>query len=161
MVRFLFRALLIAVVAVAGFVAYGLFVSTGPTQQKLVQLKPGSSARHIAVELQKAGIVRSQYAFLLWHYTHGRKQLKAGEYAFDHQANTREIYDRIARGDIYFHTVVVPEGFNMFDIADALDEEGLGKREDFLKVARAETALVRDLDPQAPSLEGYLFPDTY
>ncbi len=49
----------------------------------------------------------------------------------------------------------------MFDIADALEEEGLGKREDFLKVARTETALVRDIDSQAPSLEGYLFPDTY
>ncbi len=117
--------------------------------------------RTISLELANAGIVRSQYAFLLWHYTHGRKPLKAGEYAFDHRANTREVYDRIARGDVYFHTVVVPEGFNMFDIADAIQEEGLGKRDDFLKVARTETALVRDLDPQAPSLEGYLFPDTY
>src|SRR6266567_4495050 len=147
MLRFLFRAMLIAVVAVAAFVAYGLLVPAGPTQQMLVQLKSGSSARHIAVALQNAGIVRSQYAFLLWHYTHGRKPLKAGEYAFDHRANTREVYDRIVRGDVYFHTVVVPEGFNMFDIADALEEEGLGKRADFLKVARTETALVRDIDP--------------
>jgi UPF0755 protein len=152
---------LIAVVAVAALAAYGIFAPAGPTQEKLVQLKPGSSAHRIAAALANSGIIRSQYAFLLWHYTHGRKPLKAGEYAFDHRANTREVYDRIARGDVYFHTVVVPEGFNMFDIADALEEEGLGKREDFLKVARTETALVRDIDSQAPSLEGYLFPDTY
>ncbi len=161
MVRFIFRALLIAVVAVAALAAYGIFAPAGPTQEKLVQLKPGSSAHRIAAALANSGIIRSQYAFLLWHYTHGRKPLKAGEYAFDHRANTRDVYDRIARGDVYFHTVVVPEGFNMFDIADALEEEGLGKREDFLKVARTETALVRDIDSQAPSLEGYLFPDTY
>src|SRR5260370_37275984 len=49
----------------------------------------------------------------------------------------------------------------MFDIASAVDEAGLGKRDDFLKVVRTETALVRDLDPSARSLEGYLFPDTY
>src|SRR5215813_2674537 len=49
----------------------------------------------------------------------------------------------------------------MFDIANAVEEAGLGKRDDFLKVARSETALVRDLDPRAPTLEGYLFPDTY
>ena len=107
------------------------------------------------------GIIRSEYAFLAWHYLHGRKPLKAGEYAFDHRATAREVYDRIARGDIYFHTLVVPEGYNMFDIATAMEEAGLGKRDDFLKVARTDTALVRDLDPQAPSLEGYLFPDTY
>ena len=43
----------------------------------------------------------------------------------------------------------------------AIEEAQLGKREDFLKVARSDTALIKDLDPQAPSLEGYLFPDTY
>jgi len=126
-----------------------------------VQLKPGSSAHHIAAELTNAGIIRSEYSFLLWHYLHGRKPLKAGEYAFDHRATTREVYDRIARGDIFFHTLVVPEGFNMFDIANAIEEADLGKRDDFLKVVRTDTALVHDLDPQAPSLEGYLFPDTY
>ena len=111
--------------------------------------------------LANAGIIRSQYAFLAWHYLHGRKPLKAGEYAFDHRATAREVYDRIAHGDIYFQTLVVPEGYNMFDIAAAIEEAQLGKREDFLKVARSDTALIKDLDPQAPSLEGYLFPDTY
>jgi UPF0755 protein len=161
MVKFLFRMIGIALVAGASWLAYGLLLPAGPSQQKLVQLKPGSSAHRIAADLAHAGIIRSQYAFLLWHYLHGRKPLKAGEYAFDHRATTREIYDRISRGDIFFHTLVVPEGYNIFDIASAMEEADLGKRDDFLKVARADTALVRDLDPQAPSLEGYLFPDTY
>jgi peptidoglycan lytic transglycosylase G len=161
MLKFLFRLIAIALALGAAWLAYGLLVPAGPSQEKLVQLKPGSSARHIAADLAAAGIIRSEYAFLLWHYLHGRKPLKAGEYAFDHRAGMREVYDRIARGDIYFQTLVVPEGYNIFDIAAAVEEAGLGKREDFLKVARTETALVRDLDPQAPSLEGYLFPDTY
>jgi len=161
MAKFLFRVIVILALAAGAVLAYGLLLPAGPTQQKLVQLKPGSSARHIATELANAGIIRSQFAFLAWHYLHGRKPLKAGEYAFDHQANAREVYDRIARGDIYFHTLVVPEGFNIFDIASAVEAAELGKREDFLKVANTDMALVRDLDPQAPSLEGYLFPDTY
>lgn len=161
MVKFLFRTIVIAMLLGAVWLAYGLFAPAGPAQEKLVQLKPGSSAHRIASDLANAGIIRSQYAFLLWHYVHGRKPLKAGEYAFDHPAATREVYERIARGDIYFQTLTVPEGYNMFDIATAVEEAGLGKRDDFLKVARTETALVRDLDPQAPSLEGYLFPDTY
>ncbi len=161
MAKFLFRAIVIVVLAASAFLVYGLLLPAGPTQEKLVQLKPGSSAHHIAADLHSAGIIRSQYAFLLWHYLHGRKPLKAGEYAFSHRANMREVYDRIAHGDIFFHTLVVPEGYNIFDIANAVEEAGLGKHEDFLKVARADTALIRDLDPQAPSLEGYLFPDTY
>lgn len=161
MVKFLFRLIVIALVLGAAWLAYGLLLPAGPSQQTFVQLKPGSSARRIAADLANAGIIRSQYAFLLWHYLHGRKPLKAGEYAFDHRANTREVYGRIARGDIFFETLVVPEGYNIFDIATAIEQAGLGKRDDFLKIARTDTALVRDLDPQASSLEGYLFPDTY
>lgn len=161
MLKFIFRLIVILLVIGVLWLGYGLLLPAGPSQQKLVQLKAGSSAHHIAAELAGAGVIRSEYAFLLWHYLHGRKPLKAGEYAFDHRASMREVYDRIARGDIYFQTLVVPEGYNIFDIANAVEEAGLGKREDFLKVARTDTALVRDLDPKAPSLEGYLFPDTY
>ncbi|HLY99339.1 MAG TPA: endolytic transglycosylase MltG [Candidatus Angelobacter sp.] len=158
--RFFFRVFVLLVLAIAGLLAYGLFLPVGPETQELVQLKPGSPARRIAADLASAGVIRSQTAFLLWHYAHGRS-LKAGEYSFDHPAGLREVYDRIARGDIYFHTVVIPEGFSMFDIAAAMEQSGLGRRDDFLKIARTETALVRDLDPAAPTLEGYLFPDTY
>jgi UPF0755 protein len=161
MLKFLFRTILTLLLVAGVLLVYGLLLPAGPTQQKLVQLKPGSSARRIAADLANAGIIRSQYAFLAWHYVHGRKPLKAGEYAFDHRATAREVYDRIVHGDIYFHTLVVPEGYNIFDIAEAVEEAQLGKRDDFLKIVHTDTALVKDLDPQAPSLEGYLFPDTY
>ncbi len=161
MFRFLAKLVLIVAVVIAALLAYAFFLPAGPSQEKLVQLRPHSSAHRIAADLRQAGIIRSEYAFLLWHYSHGRKALKAGEYSFDHPAKLREVYDRIAHGDIYVHLLVVPEGYNMFDIAGAIEEAGLGKRDDFLKVARQDVALVRDLDPQATSLEGYLFPDTY
>lgn len=161
MVRFFFKLLFVLIILAACFLVYGLLLPAGPQSQQLVQLKPGSSARRIAADLKQAGVIRSQYAFLLWHYFSGDKPLKAGEYAFDHPAGVREVYDRIVRGDIFFHTVVVPEGFNMFDIAGAVQAAGLGSRDDFLQVARTQTLLVRDLDSHAPSLEGYLFPDTY
>lgn len=161
MFRFLLRAFLLALVALAAVLAYGFMLTAGPESQQLVQLKSGSTARRIAADLQHAGIIRSQFAFLAWHYLRGHKSLKAGEYAFDHPARVVEIYDRVARGDVHFYTVVVPEGLNIFDIAGVFETSGLGKRDEFLQVAMKETALVRDFDPQAPSLEGYLFPDTY
>lgn len=161
MTKFFLRVFVIAVIIVAALLAYGLLLPAGPSEQKLVQLRPGSSARHIAAELKKAGIIHSQYAFLLWHYTHGHQRLKAGEYSFDHPARLREVYDRVVHGDIYVHLLVVPEGYNIYDIAQAIEDSGLGRGDDFLKVARTDLSLIRDLDPQAPSLEGYLFPDTY
>lgn len=161
MFRLVLKVVIVLIIATAGFLAYGLLLPAGPHSAQLVQLKPGSSARRIAADLKQAGIIRSQYAFLLWHYLSGDKSLKAGEYSFDHSARAAEVYDRIVHGDIYFHTVVVPEGFNMFDVASAIEAAGLGKRDDFLHVVRSQTALVSDLDPKAPTLEGYLFPDTY
>src|ERR1700757_2661190 len=128
MLKFIFRTVVILLLLGGALLIYGLLLPAGPTQEKLVQLKSGSSARHIAADLANAGIIRSQYAFLAWHYLHGRKPLKAGEYAFDHRATAREVYDRIARGDIFFHTVIVPEGYNRFDIAAAMEQAGLGTR---------------------------------
>jgi len=126
-----------------------------------VLLHPGYSTRRIAAELKSAGIIRSEDAFVLWHYLHHRRSLKAGEYLFEKPANTINIHRRLAHGDVYFHTVVVPEGYTMFDIAHAIEGAGLGPATDFLKVAQSDTPLIADLAPGAHSLEGYLFPETY
>ena len=124
-------------------------------------LHPGYSTRRIATELKSAGVIRSADAFILWHYLHRKRSLKAGEYLFDKSATSLEVHRRLAHGDVYFHTVVIPEGFNMFDIAQAIQNAGLGSSEEFLRVATADTALIADLAPEAKSLEGYLFPNTY
>lgn len=124
-------------------------------------LRPGYSTRRIASELKNAGVIRSEQAFIIWRYIRHRRSLKAGEYLFDKSANTIDIQKRLRRGDVYFHTVVVPEGFTMFDIARAIEAAGLGPATDFLKVAQSDTFMISDIAPTAPSLEGYLFPDTY
>jgi len=132
-----------------------------PAGQTFVLLHPGYSTRRIATELQSAGVIRSADAFVLWHYLHHKRSLKAGEYLFDKGATSLDVHRRLVRGDVYFHTVVIPEGFNMFDIAQAIQNAGLGSSEDFLKVAASDTALIADLAPGAKTLEGYLFPNTY
>ena len=132
-----------------------------PPGQKILLLKPGYSTRKIAAELKSAGVIRSQDAFVLWHYLHRGKSLKAGEYMFDRPASIAEIHQRLVRGDVYVHTVVIPEGFTIFDVAQAMQDAGLGSREEFLKIAREDTSLISDIAPEAKSLEGYLFPDTY
>jgi UPF0755 protein len=147
--------------AAGAWLAWALLTPVSPAGQKFVLVQPGYSTRRIATELKSAGVGRSEDAFILWHYLHRGRSLKAGEYLFDKDANTLEVHRRLARGDIYVHTVVIPEGYNIFDIAEAIQEAGLGSSGDFLKVASSDTALIADLAPDAKTLEGYLFPNTY
>jgi UPF0755 protein len=160
-VRKLVWLALIAIIGAAGWLSWALLTPVEPTGQTLVLLHPGYSTRRIATELKNAGVIRSEEAFILWHYYHHGRALKAGEYLFDKPANIIDIQKRLRRGDVYFHTVVVPEGYTMFDIARAIEDAGLGSSADFLKVAQSDTALIADIAPHAHSLEGYLFPETY
>ena len=146
--------------AAAGWLAWALFTPVTPPPQTIVMLRPGYSTRRIAAVLKSAGVIGNEDAFILCHYFR-RRSLKAGEYLFEQPANIIDIQKRLRRGDVYFHTVVVPEGFTMFDVARAIEAAGLGPADDFVKVAQSDTALIADLAPGAHSLEGYLFPDTY
>jgi UPF0755 protein len=160
-VRKFFSILFLALVALAAWLAWALYLPIAPATQKFVLLRPGYSTRRIARELKSAGVIRSADAFVLWHSFHRHPSLKAGEYMFERDASAIAVHSRLAHGDVYYHTVVIPEGFNMFDIAKAIEDSGLGPAEDFLKVATTDTALISDLSPHATSLEGYLFPNTY
>jgi UPF0755 protein len=159
--RTTFVLILLAALGVGGWLAWALWTPVAPDGQKFVLLHPGYSTRRIATELKSAGVIRSADAFVIWHHFDHKRSLKAGEYLFERPANALEIHNRLARGDVYVHTVVIPEGFTMFDIAQAVQDAGLGSRDDFLKVAMTDTALIADLAPDAKSLEGYLFPSTY
>lgn len=152
--------ILIAALSLSGWAAWWVLAPYGPHNEVFVEIIPGSSALRIGEQLESAGVVRSQFAFdgLRWIK---RGRLQAGEYRFDQPAGLIEVYDRIARGDVYTKTVTLPEGSTVFDIAQRLEEAGFGSRESFLTAEASETRLVADLDPQARSLEGYLFPDTY
>jgi UPF0755 protein len=151
----------LVILAAAGWFAWAVVTPVAPSGSVSVMLRPGYSTRRIASELKAAGVIRSEEAFIFWRYLRHRRSLKAGEYLFDKPANTIEVQKRLRRGDVYFHTVVVPEGFTMFDIARAVEAAGLGPAADFLKVAQSDTFIVSDIAATAPSLEGYLFPDTY
>ena len=144
-----------------GWAAWQVYVPLTPPPNTSLLLHPGYSSRHIAAELKQAGVIRNEWAFEAWHAVHHKRSLKAGEYLFDHAATLGQVHDRIARGDVYFHVVTIPEGYTMFDIAKVMQESGLCSADDFLKVARSRSDLISDIAPEAKSLEGYLFPNTY
>ncbi len=157
-----FAFLLLVPLLGAAVVGYLVYVPYGPGKETFVDIAPGTGSSRIAAELEAAGVIRSRYAFTLMRLKRGGI-LKAGEYRFDHPADVREVYARILRGDVYTRALTIPEGFNLFDISQAVETAGLGSREDFLAAARQHTELIAGWQsgssPQ--SLEGYLYPDTY
>jgi UPF0755 protein len=159
--RAFFTLVLIGALAVGGWLAWAWYSPVTPQAQTFVLLHSGYSTRRIAAELKAAGVIRSTTAFIVWHRLHQKHSLKAGEYLFERTATSVDIHERLVRGDVFVHTVVIPEGFNMFEIAQAIQNAGLGPSQDFLRVVQSQTSLIADIAPEAANLEGYLFPNTY
>jgi len=163
-VKFLVR---LAAVAVLGAIGLGAWISfrlaqpyQGFTEPVYLDFARGTSTQSMADELAQHGVIESRWLFMASRALRRRASLQAGEYRFDKPASALDVFGRIARGDIYYMELLVPEGYNMFDIAEAVGKLGTISPASFLAAAK-DPALVRDLDPKAPSLEGYLFPNKY
>lgn len=132
----------------------------GFSEPVFLDIPRGMSTRQIASTLAGRGVIASEWHFYAARLLRPGRHVQAGEYQFAKAASPWQVYDRLARGDIFYLEVTFPEGSNIFDMAEAVQQTGIIKREEFLKVAR-DPALIRDIAPGAPSLEGYLFPATY
>jgi len=126
----------------------------------LLEIPRGATSRQIARLLEHNGVIRREWHFLAARVLRRNETLQAGEYKFDRPASPWEVYDRLVRGDVHFYLLRVPEGANMFEIAQMAARLGLFGEQEFLAAARS-TELIRDLAPEAATLEGYLFPATY
>lgn len=160
----LFRRIALFLICVLGACAYIGSALNAPyagfNREAFVDLPKGTNARQMAELLQNSGAIRHSWTFLVARALRRGATLQAGEYRFTQPASVLDILDRIGRGDVFYYELVVPEGKNMFDIAAAAERLDVFSADRFLEAAR-NPALIRDLDPQAPTLEGYLFPNTY
>jgi UPF0755 protein len=162
--RSLAALLLAALAGASGFVWWvqettAVKVPAGAPALRL-QVPPGANAERIGRELQAMGLTAHPLAFRLLVRSRGVSgQLKAGIYALEGPLSLTQILDKVARGDVVRRALTVPEGRTMAEIAQAVVALGLDG-EAFLRAARDATP-IRDLDPAAGDLEGYLFPDTY
>jgi UPF0755 protein len=146
-----------AVVAATWWVAHRPHGIEGET---FVRFERGTPVREIARRLAAGKAVASPWHFLAARALRPRTALQAGEYRFSGETTAAQVLDRIARGDVHTVEIVIPEGYNLFEIAVAVDKAGLATEAEFLAAAR-DPSLIRDLAPRATTLEGYLFPDTY
>jgi UPF0755 protein len=129
--------------------------------ERFVEIPSGSGSRSIGERLIAAGVIRDDltYRVALWR-SGAARTLKAGEYRFEGEMTPLAVIDKIARGDVVLLNVTFREGLTIDEMSRVFEGNGFGPAKSFTAAA-ADASLVRDFDPQARDLEGYLFPDTY
>ena len=157
--------ILVLVLAAAGVGAWGWYCITQPYQGfasggVFVTVPHGASSRGVARILESNGVVRSAAAFEIYARRHPRRSLEAGEYLFDHAVSGRDVFWKLAKGEVYEIPFTVHEGETLYDIAHDLEAGHFLPSDDFVKAA-SDPMMIRDIDPHALTLEGYLFPATY
>jgi UPF0755 protein len=149
------------VVALAWF----LFVPpSGTGAHKIIFVKKGTSLRTVSDILEKEGIIRSRHLFVAFTTLLGKKmEIKAGEYELHTAMRPFQVLDVLVRGQVIEHLVTIPEGFTLAQIAQLLEDSNIVEKAAFLQKATSTSFIASlDLGPGVgPTLEGYLFPDTY
>ncbi len=158
---------LLFVLIIGGAAAYSMYARiTEPFRgyegsEQFVEIPPRAGSRAIGDRLVSAGIVRDPWTFRIALYLSGQgRRLKAGEYRFDRAMTPAEVIAKLARGEVYVVNVTFPEGLTAREMSRLFESRGLGTAASFVEAAH-QPAPIHDLDPAAPDLEGYLFPETY
>jgi len=132
-----------------------------PEPVKRVEIRRGLRTASILQQLQKDGVLRDEWIPLVYmKLLHSRDSLKAGVYEFDKPLSPVAVIDKLARGEASLSSITIREGLDRFAVGRLFAAQGYGSEEEWTRVT-GEPDLIRDLAPDADSLEGYLFPDTY
>jgi len=129
---------------------------------KEIQVTEGMSFKAISAALQKEGIIRYRGYFEIIGRLQGiTRKVRVGYYGLGSHMSMWEVLDALRRGKIIEYEVVIPEGYNLYQIAWTLTGTPLlTDPNEFIRLAR-DKDFARDLGINGDTLEGYLFPDTY
>jgi UPF0755 protein len=129
--------------------------------EQFVEVPGGLGPQAIGRLLVDAGVVCDLTTWRLAVWRSGKATtLKAGDYRFTGAIAPAAVVEKIARGDVYFRIITIPEGLTIRQMAAIYEQAGFGPAKDFTAAA-GDPSLASALDPAARNLEGYLFPDTY
>ena len=137
---------------------------TPPSQNesyRILEVEEGASFKSVIRLLDEEGLISNRFFFLLLgKWSGAERQIKPGEYAFHTAMRPTEILGILIGGKSLEYQVSIPEGYNVRQIAQVLAEEHLADPEAFLRLAN-DPKVAQSFGIDGPSLEGYLFPDTY
>src|SRR5579885_3396002 len=166
--KLLIAAALLILVACGGLFIWARHELETPYANNLegqyVDIPRGLSSDEIINRLDSLGVIRRGWLLRLYvHATGAGQKLKAGEYRFPSQISPLGVRKKLQEGEERLSRLTIIEGWTRFDIAQLLahiPELKLQSADEALALMD-DTSLIRDIDPDAKNLEGYLFPDTY
>ncbi len=130
----------------------------------VVTIPRGANVDRIVRTLQEDGIIDNALAIKIYLKLSSRTELiKAGDYRFASPISAMEVLKELETGGTEHKTITIIEGWNRFDIAEAMVKNSILKIPNQAKALAllSDTSLIKELDPAAKNLEGYLFPSTY
>ena len=156
----LLSGVLIGLLAMGGFLWLNQPIG-GPIQPHLVDIPPGTPFTQVSQILHQNHLVGPEWFFtILGRVQRVDRKIIPGEYELHTGMRPTELLEKLVKGEVYQYVLTIPEGYNVLQIADILDQKNLAPKQDILRLVR-DPAFIRSLNVQAPTLEGYLFPDTY
>lgn len=159
--------LFVAVLVLAAVVTWqGLrFISTPASQDDTLvvfNVKDGETLRDVAIRLENEKLITDARKFRAYVRVKSLgSKVRTGEYALKRNMSPAEILKILASGRSIEYVVTVSEGLNRFEIADVVDRVGIGSRAEFLRLTQDRDFIKKNLGDDLPTLEGYLFPETY
>ena len=127
----------------------------------VVEIPAHQGVLGVAATLRNAGVIRSRVAFITLALVRGSaRKLRAGEYEVERASDTLGVLRLLETGRVKQHLVLHPEGATVTELAGELEREHIADADAILRAAH-DPAFLRGLGIPGPSVEGYLFPDTY
>ncbi len=161
-------AFLVAVAAVIGIAAFSLFhyahsPSGDDKTGKIIEIIHGQGFSATTARLVSEGVIVSPARFKIYAAFSGDdKKLKAGEYKFSSSMTPAAIISALVNGKVYQHKLTVPEGYNIHQVAQTVEDAGICSKDRFLEAATDTfTVIAMGIPDPARTFEGYLYPETY
>ena len=168
-IKFLFVLFLLSVAAVAG-VSYWIYSSLNKPHQhakanQFIQIPKGSTPNEIIDKLVTEGILQSELSTKVYLRSFGDAgKLQAGEHQFASPITPLQVLKELEKGEDRTVKFTIPEGFTRFDIAKRIAEkfpQNPPVDEKAILTLMNDVSMIKDFDPTAKNLEGYMFPSTY
>ncbi len=139
-----------------------MYLNSPPSlmQGEVFSVREGDSFHSVSRRLKKQNLIRNQKFFRVISLPARKWGVKKGKYRIEKNLSSLGIMMKMVRGKVITHKITIPEGFNLYSIAERLEAHGITPAGEFIYYA-SNKPFISGLDTAAPSLEGYLFPDTY
>ncbi|MCX7990415.1 MAG: endolytic transglycosylase MltG [Proteobacteria bacterium] len=164
MKRFTIIFLIIIILILSSFTVsfYSYINSPLPVKEdKLFKVEKNDSTSKIIDNLVKEEVIKNKIYFkILIKIVGGDRNILYGYYLITKDSTPKSLWQKMIRGEVERHKFTVPEGYNIYQIAQIIENQKIGDKKRFLSLVKDKN-FIKTLGLDVSSLEGYLHPATY